>query len=253
MTDAPLSQRLNELRMGFMILTRLPVGEIRGAVPSIGASSWTWPVVGAAIGALAALAHALAVSAGVPPLLAACLAVLTSALATGGLHEDGLADLADGFGGGRTRERRLEIMRDSRIGSYGALALGFSLVIRICAIATIPHPSIPFALIALGAASRAPLPAALRLMPRARSDGLGSSAADVSEQSALLAGIIGLVALISLGLGNGLVTALAICLVVTSLGLLAKARIGGQTGDVLGAMQQTAELSGWICLTALLT
>ena len=90
-------------------------------------------------------------------------------------------------------------------------------------------------------------------MPRARSDGLGSSAADVSQQSALLAGIIGLVALLSLGLGNGLVTALAICLVVTSLGLLAKARIGGQTGDVLGAMQQTAELSGWICLSALLT
>ena len=253
MSDAPLSRRLNELRMGFMILTRLPMGEIRGAVPGMGASAWSWPFVGAAIGALAALAHALAVSAGVPPLLAACIAVLASVFATGGLHEDGLADLADGFGGGRTRERRLEIMRDSRIGSYGALALGFSLVIRISAIAAIPHPSIPFALIALGAASRAPLPAALRLMPRARSDGLGSSAAGVSDQRALLAGLAGLAALLAIGLVSGIITGLVIGLAATALGLLAKARIGGQTGDVLGAMQQTAELSGWICLSALLT
>ena len=253
MSDAPLSRRLNELRMGFMILTRLPMGEIRGAVPGMGASAWSWPFVGAAIGALAALAHALAVSAGVPPLLAACIAVLASVFATGGLHEDGLADLADGFGGGRTRERRLEIMRDSRIGSYGALALGFSLVIRISAIAAIPHPSIPFALIALGAASRAPLPAALRLMPRARSDGLGSSAAGVSDQRALLAGLAGLAALLAIGLVSGIITGLVIGLAATALGLLAKARIGGQTGDVLGAMQQTTELSGWICLSALLT
>ena len=90
-------------------------------------------------------------------------------------------------------------------------------------------------------------------MPRARSDGLGSSAAGVSDQRALLAGLAGLAALLAIGLVSGIITGLVIGLAATALGLLAKARIGGQTGDVLGAMQQTAELSGWICLSALLT
>lgn len=253
MTETTLTRRLNEVRMGFMILTRLPMGEIRGAVPDMGATAWCWPIVGVIVGGLAALVHGVATSLGIPSLVAASVAVLVSVLATGGLHEDGLADFADGIGGGRTRERRLEIMRDSRIGSYGALALGFSLLIRISAIAAIPEPLLPCAFVALAAASRAPMPAALRLMPSARPDGLGNSAAGVSDRGFWLAASVGLLALLPLGFAVGLTTAFAIGLAVFALGLLAKARIGGQTGDVLGAMQQVAELTGWVCLSALLT
>ncbi|MFZ1661897.1 MAG: adenosylcobinamide-GDP ribazoletransferase [Paracoccaceae bacterium] len=253
MTMAAISQRLGEIRMGFMILSRLPMGEIRGPVPDMGASAWSWPIVGAVIGVLAATVHGCALGLGVPPVLAASLAILAGVMATGGLHEDGLADLADGFGGGRTRERRLEIMRDSRIGSYGALALGFSLIIRIIALSSLSAGCAPAAIVALAIASRAPLPAALFVMPSARDDGLGRSAAQVAKRSVLVAAVLGIAALFALGVCVGAITGAVIGLCVLALGLLAKARIGGQTGDVLGAMQQVAELSGWICLSALLS
>ena len=122
---------LNDIRMGFLILTRVPAGTIAGLVPTMGASAWTWPLVGAFVGGISALVWGLGLYLGLPPLPAAALAILAGTVATGGLHEDGLADLADGFGGGRDKARRLEIMRDSRIGSYGALAIGFSLLIRV--------------------------------------------------------------------------------------------------------------------------
>ena len=139
MTSAPAARVLDELRMAFLTLSRLPVGRIRGEAPAMGASAWAWPLVGATIGLIAAIVDCAALRAGLPPFLAAALAILALVLATGGLHEDGLADLADGFWGGRDAARRLEIMRDSRIGSYGALALGFSLLIRVGALASLPH------------------------------------------------------------------------------------------------------------------
>ena len=252
MIPAPVQRAFNEVRAGFLILTRIPVGRIGGAVPGMAASAWTWPLVGLVVGGMAAVVHSAALWLGLPLPVAAVLALLTATMATGALHEDGLADLCDGFGGGRDRARRLEIMRDSRIGSYGALALGFSLLIRVMALSSLTGSTGALALVGLAAVSRAPLPAALWLMPPARPDGLGRAAVGVEARRSLLA----------LGLGVGL---FALCLPASTwfalpvmalaalaLGWLAMERIGGQTGDVLGAMQMVTELAGWLCLSTLI-
>lgn len=250
MTSAPAARVLNELRMAFLTLSRLPVGRIAGEAPAMGASAWAWPLVGAAIGLIAAIVDCAALRAGLPPFLAAALAILALVLATGGLHEDGLADLADGFWGGRDAARRLEIMRDSRIGSYGALALGFSLLIRVGALASLPHGMGGAALVGLSAASRAAMPVALWLLPPARQDGLGRAAGGI--EPARVAAAVGLgVAILALCLPAGKWLALPVMAAAAAgLGLLARRKIGGQTGDVLGATQQVAELAGWLVLAA---
>lgn len=238
--------------MGFLTLTRLPVGQITGDVPTMGASAWSWPLVGLVIGALSALVWCVALRLGLPALPAATLACLCLTVLTGGLHEDGLADLADGFWGGRDRERRLEIMRDSRIGSYGALAIVFSVLISAGSLASLaPHDG-ALALIALSTASRAAMPLALHLMPPARSDGLGRAAGTVAPRAVVVALVIGLLSLTMIGLWPGLMAAAIMAATGFALALLALRKIGGQTGDVLGALQQVTELAGWLALAALL-
>lgn len=242
MIPAPISRAFAELRMGFLILTRIPVGSLSGTLPTVGSSAWGWPLVGLVVGGLSALIWWAALALGLPPLPAAGLAILAGTLATGGLHEDGLADLADGFGGGRDKARRLEIMRDSRIGSYGALAIGFSLLLRVGALASLNGSTGALSLIALAAASRAILPAALHLMPPARADGLGRAAGQVGLRRLLLALVLGGAALCLTGLGAFVIggTMAAATLV---LAVLAMRKIGGQTGDVCGAAQVAAEIA----------
>ena len=143
-------------------------------------------MVGALIGLAGAIAYALAVWLGLPPWPAAVLALATTIWLTGALHEDGLADVADGFGGGRTREDKLAIMRDPRIGSYGALALVLAVLARAGAMAALAEPAaVAAALVAAGAASRAALPAVMAALPQARPDGLaakGGAAASVARR-----------------------------------------------------------------------
>jgi len=244
-------RRADELRLAFLLLTRLPVGELRGEAPSMAASSWAWPLVGIAVGAISACAGYVGLAVGMTPPMAAILALAAGALATGAMHEDGLADLADGFGGGGTRDRKLEIMRDSRIGSYGVVALILSFGFRAAGLAFLLDSGGSFiGLVALGAASRAVLPAALVLMPPARSDGLGRSAAGIDPVPARIAGLIGLLCLLPLDPGTALAVAIAMPLAALAVGRLAMRQIGGQTGDVLGAMQQVAECAGWACIAA---
>lgn len=250
MKVSPLTSRFDEARMGFLTLSRIPVGAISGAVPSMAASAWSWPLVGVVVGGIAGVIYWAALWLAVPQVLAAALAILAMILVTGGLHEDGLADLADGFGGGRTRDRVLEIMRDSRIGSYGAIAIGFSLLTRVLALGSLDCRLGFWALVGLGAASRAGLPAVLRALPSARDDGLGRAASGVSPPAAFVALTLGFLALLPLGPDLAVVTSLAIAGVVAIVGVWARARIGGQTGDVLGAMCQLGEMAGWIVISA---
>ncbi len=242
---------LDEVRLGVMVLTRLPVGRIAGPVPAVGATVWTWPLVGLMVGAISALCLWLGTTFGLPPGPARVLAILAAVLVTGALHEDGLADLADGLGGGHDRARALDIMRDSRIGSYGALAIGFSLALRITALTSLTPCAALCGLVALGAASRAVMPVALWLMPPARPDGLGRAAGSVSAARVAAAVAIGLAALLPFGPGQALRIALVMTLAALALGTFARRRIGGQTGDVLGALQQVAELAGWLTLASL--
>jgi adenosylcobinamide-GDP ribazoletransferase len=169
--------------------------------------------------------------------------VASTALITGALHEDGLADTADGFGGGATREAKLDIMRDSRIGTFGVLALIFSIGLRTAALADIATRWHVFAaLIAAHALSRGVLPAAIRRLDPARDDGLGAGAGRPEQNQVLIAfGLALVVAVIAIGLRAGLSAALGAAIVAAAIGWLARRQIGGQTGDVLGAIEQGAE------------
>ena len=246
-------QALAEVRMGFLLLTRIPVGNLRGTVPTMGASAWCWPLAGLAVGGIAALVWCAGNWAGLPPLPAAGLALLAMALLTGAMHEDGLADLADGFWGGKDKARRLEIMRDSRLGSYGALAIGFSLLLRGGVLAGLSPCGGALALVALATASRAAMPLALRVMPPARADGLGHVAGDVTGSSVIAALTLGACGLLLAGPTAALAAAVTMALAGLALGMLALRKIGGQTGDVLGALQQVMEMAGWLALSVVLS
>ncbi|MBV1704912.1 MAG: adenosylcobinamide-GDP ribazoletransferase, partial [Hyphomicrobiales bacterium] len=178
--------------------TRLPTSAAASTAPP--ALGWA-PLAGATVGLLSGLAAALALALGLPPLLAAGFALAASVAATGGLHEDGLADTADGLGGGATRERRLEIMRDSRIGAFGALAIGLSLLLRAAAIAEIARRggafAALFALAGAGAVSRAAALAPLALLTPVRDDGAGRANGALAPSAWRLA--------LALGAGIGLV------------------------------------------------
>jgi adenosylcobinamide-GDP ribazoletransferase len=244
-TGASINGLSTDLRTGLAFLTRLPLAS---SAPSTGSevarASWTFPVVGAAVGALGALLYWIAHGLGLQPFVSAALAVTATLLVTGCLHEDGLADTADGFGGGGTRERKLEIMRDSGIGSYGAAALILSLLLRVGAIASLAGPALVApALIAAHAGARATMPVFMRRVPRARDDGLSAGAGDPPQGSAVLAVAIGLVVLLlCLGLGATVLAALLLATATVLLAWLSVTQIGGQTGDVLGTQEQVSEI-----------
>src|SRR5208283_956021 len=217
------------------------------------------PLAGASIGGIGALALALSRALGLAPLAAATVAVAAIVAVTGGLHEDGLADVADGFGGGGTPARKLEIMRDSRLGSYGGLALGLSLLLRVFAVAALAEQSTLLAaaaMIATGALSRTAGLAPLLVLSPARPEGLGAAVPRPSSRALLLAAA--LAALLSLApalcgasLGLILLADLAACLAAILTARLADRQIGGYTGDVLGAAQQAAEIAALLALSAI--
>jgi adenosylcobinamide-GDP ribazoletransferase len=227
-----------------MFCTRLPVApSMPVASGDIARASWAIPVAGALVGALGALAYRLAVRVGLPPPVAAAVALAAGMAATGCLHEDGLADTADGFGG-HGRERKLEIMRDSRLGTFGACALLMSLLLRWSAVASIADVgAVALALVAAHAAARAPLPAVMALVPPARGDGLTASAGLPPREAVVAAGLLGTLALV-LCLGP---TAAVVALILLAAAAVIIARvtakaIGGHTGDVLGALEQINEI-----------
>lgn len=244
-----------DLRLCLSLLTRLPLpGAPEPAPGTLGRALRLAPLAGALIGLLAAAGFWLAVGLGLPPLAAGLLAVGVGILATGALHEDGLADTADGFGGGVGAARKLEIMRDSRLGSYGALALMLSLGLRAAALDGLARPAAAAAgLIAAHALSRAVFPLLLSALPPARGDGLAAGAGQPPADAVVLALALGAaLALLALGLGPGLVAVAVAGLATLAVAALARAQIGGHTGDVLGAAQQTLEAAVLLTAAALL-
>ncbi|MGC1779783.1 MAG: adenosylcobinamide-GDP ribazoletransferase, partial [Xanthobacteraceae bacterium] len=169
-----VEDRVEELKAALVFSTRLPLlraTPVAGA--AIGKAAWAFPLAGLLVGLIGAAIYGLAHHFGLPPWPAAALAVAATLFATGCLHEDGLADTADGFGGGNSREQKLAIMRDSRIGTYGVCALALSLLLRVSALASLPSAhAVVWALIGAHAAARAAMPALMLMLPPARSDGL---------------------------------------------------------------------------------
>lgn len=237
--------RWQDLAAAAALLTRLPfrAGVRTEHAPTTGAL-WALPLIGALIGALGGGAFWLAASLGLPAAIGAILAVATTVLLTGALHEDGLADTADGFGGGHDRDRKLAIMRDSAVGTYGVLALLLSALLRIACLAALLSPGLIIAaLIGAHALSRGLLPLIMATMPLAREDGLAAGIGRPTRKlaSASLA-IAAAIALPALGLESGVLALSGAALVAWLLARLARAQIGGYTGDVLGAVQQGVEI-----------
>ena len=242
-----LGARVGEFSASIHFLTRLPLP--RHAAPGAAGANlaqavWAFPLAGFVVGLVGALVYLVADELVLFSWPAAALAVAATMFVTGALHEDGLADTADGFGGGDTRERKLEIMRDSRIGTFGVCALIISLLVRTDAIASLTEPVLVApALIAAHVGARAVLPFVMLLLPAARSDGLAFAAGVPSGVGVAIAAALGFLALLfCLGLGHALVALLALAIVVALMSWLAMRQIGGQTGDVLGAVEQVSEI-----------
>jgi adenosylcobinamide-GDP ribazoletransferase len=160
------------------------------------------------------------------------------------LHEDGLADTADGFGGGRDRAAKLAIMRDSRVGAYGVAALIFSIGLRVAALDAIGDPiHAGLALVAAHAASRGFLGLAMWRLPPAREDGLGAAAGRPGRGVALTGVLLGAaIAVCCLGPSRGIVALVLAEIATVAMAVLARRQIGGYTGDTLGAFQQIGEI-----------
>ncbi len=241
--DAPRGP-FDDFVIATAVLTRLPVGAARASNGAVAAAGWAFPLVGAGIGALGAVAFFAAEALGLADPLAALLAVLAVVAITGAFHEDGLADTVDGFGGGRTREAKLAIMRDSRHGTFGILALVLGIGLRAAALDAIGDPiHAGLALIAAHAFSRGALPPLMRLLPPARADGLGATAGRPSLLVAAVAAALGTaigVAVLGPHAGGFAVLLTAVALLLAA--ILARRQIGGYTGDVLGFFQQIGEI-----------
>ena len=230
--------------------TRIPVTTPACGAERLADTAWAFPLVGAGIGGVAALAFLLVQLLGLGDWLAAIFAVLAGVVLTGALHEDGLADTGDGLIGGHDRGQRLAIMRDSRHGTFGVVAIVLSLLLRAAALARIGEAVyVGLALIAAHAASRSALPLAMRALVPARVDGLGAAAGRPRPPLVIASLAIGLlVTLAALGPTRGAIAFGLAGASMSILGMLAHRRIGGYTGDVLGAFQQIGEIV--ILLTA---
>ncbi|AWN36385.1 adenosylcobinamide-GDP ribazoletransferase [Methylobacterium radiodurans] len=261
--DWPGRFLLHDLAACLRFYSRLPVPHLGPgdpyAAPDFTTVPRMLPVAGLILALPAAGALLAAWALGLGPFLAAVLALAVSVVVTGALHEDGLADVADGFGGA-TRERRLEIMRDSRIGAYGATTLVLALLLRIGALATLLDRVAAVAAVALllaAALSRVAALLPMVLLGPARPDGLSSAVGRPSRGTLGVAAGFGLVlALLALPFGlpaHGILLMLLLSgLAALALTRLAASRIGGQTGDVVGACQQAAEIAGLLGLIACL-
>ena len=249
--DGWLADWASDLKTSIQFFTRLPVSGGTPAGADLARAAWAFPLAGIVVGLIAAAVYALAYKLGFAGWPAAALTVAATLLVTGCLHEDGLADTVDGFGGGDTQERKLEIMRDSRIGTYGVCALTVSIVLRVAALAAFAGPVLAlWALIAAHGAARATLPLFMALLTPARKDGLAHAAGRPSGERVITASVLGILILaIGLGSAHGIAALIVLLVVVALMAWLAVVQIDGQTGDVLGAVEQVSEIA--ILLVAL--
>ena len=246
---------LNALR--FMTIVPVPSSDAATAPDWLSRCVKYFPAVGIGIGAASALVLLLA-GAIWGPVIAALLAVATSIVVTGALHEDGLADTADGFGGGRSVEKRLAIMKDSRIGAYEALALAFGVALRVTALAEMPLWSGAAALIAAHAAARITPAFVMNALPYVGDTAamkVSYTDAPVSANDIRLALLVVVGALVPLAFISILSIASGLLLgagLATAIALWARRLIGGYTGDVLGAVEQMFEIGFLLGVAAII-
>ena len=255
-----------DLFLALSFLTRLPVGRLAPALPeaTAGAESATpqmrlaeaaraFPLAGLVVGLAGGLVYWIAIQIGLSGLLAALLAVAATGALTGALHEDGWADFADGLGARGDRIRKLSAMKDSHIGSFGVLALIFGTSIKVVAVATLYTPDrVITGLVAAHVLARAVLPLAMRSLPLATAQGLAVMAGRPSVQGVYSAlGIGFVIAFFAVFLPAAIVALIVAIVAAALIGAIARRQFGGYTGDVLGAIEQVAEIAVLINLVSL--
>lgn len=232
----------NDVLAALALLTRLP---LRADFSRGAAAAWAWPLAGLIVGLIASCAVWINAS----PAVTGLLILAAQIVITGALHEDGLADTADGLWGGFDKARRLDIMKDSAIGTYGVLALLITTGLRWALITQLLSSDLPAVwIIAPAMLSRAPMAVLAATLPNARGSGLSQSVGAPPQNAAWLAvGIAILGAWITLGF-IPLGAILAVSLTAIAVAAIAKRKIGGQTGDILGACQQLCEIAALLFL-----
>lgn len=254
MTDKKKSTRIevHDILAAFSLLTRIsvPVNHIRAGTRANNAT-WAYPIVGAVIGSISGVIATIINLLGLPDSFCAVVALFALIIITGAMHEDGLADCADGFWGGQNKTRRLEIMKDSSIGVYGASALIIFLLAEWSAIEVLISDDIIWALTGVGAVSRLPMVIAMRFVSNAKNTGLSANVGRPQLISIYVAIIMSLIiSLICFGILGitifliGLISSIPVFLIAIK-------KIGGQTGDVLGASQKFAEIGALLAIIIL--
>ena len=241
----------HDFKHGLALLTRIPVKLEPKHLQSRGALAfWSFPVVGLIIGSMV-FSVIYAGANYLPAAILAILATVTSVMLTGAIHDDGLADCADGFWGARKVRRRLEIMKDSSIGTYGTSALILTNLLRIACLFSVIEAGATLLLIPVYIASRYWIVGIMWAYPHARSEGLAVHVGKTQQITVINGGIV------TLGLAAFFGTTAIAAAALSALGALfvinlAMRKIRGFTGDVLGAAQVVAELTGLLALVILL-
>jgi adenosylcobinamide-GDP ribazoletransferase len=248
-----MAHEIRLFQIALQFLTQLPVGSIRDCPPDwLARSAKYMPFVGAIVGLIAGAAIVLS-AVFFPQPLPSVIGLVVAVAITGALHEDGLADTVDAFGGGRTRERRLEIMRDSRIGTYGTLALIAVLALKGAALVALDPWSAAFVMVAAHAGARLAAILTMWRLPHA-----GGGVAKVSQKISELtpgevavAMALGLIpGLLVLGSAKFIFAALFAFAAAAAIALIARKKISGYTGDVLGAVEQVFETAFFVVAAA---
>ncbi|MCM2504049.1 adenosylcobinamide-GDP ribazoletransferase [Aureimonas altamirensis] len=246
-------QPVASLLRALSFLSRFPAlpQAFRGGPHPLAADAPSFPVVGLIVGFVPAVLLLLVMAAGLSPLTAAILALALMVASTGALHEDGLGDTADGLFGHAGKDRALDIMKDSRIGTYGVLALSFALLLRIALLAEMAMASplaAACALLAAAAASRGGMGFLWSSLPSARPDGVADRLGRPTHRQGLWSLALGMAPGILLcwmasGLSGAVLAAAIATIVYLWFRSVVRRRLGGQTGDTLGACQQLLEIA----------
>lgn len=244
-----------DIGAAFMLLTRISINWHKispDQPPDLNRCLWVYPFVGLVVGSMGAVVYCGSIALSIPqyPSIILCLGAMI--LATGAFHEDGLADVMDGFGGGLTKEKKLDIMRDSRIGTYGGLALIFSMILKFTSLINLSDLQLMFAIIIGASISRLMILVTLLFLSPAREDSLSTAAGIPSYRAMITASIIALLPpLLFLNIKMTVIIFLVALLTTAIMSRISYKQIGGYSGDVLGAIQQISEISIFITLAAI--
>lgn len=253
--DKPALIAVSDVPAALGLLSRLPISVDTDRATKRGAkSAWAYPIAGLILAMIAGAVAQCAQWLGLPSTLGAGLTLATLVITTGAMHEDGLADSADGLWGGWDKNHRLKIMKDSFIGTYGVLALGLSLLLRWGALTfLLDHGMVWPALLTSAMLSRAGMVSMMAALPHARTEGLSHAVGRPTRHTALIALAIAAVAALILVQFAAVWVVTTCVLTAFACAAIAKSKIGGQTGDILGATQQLTDITALLTLAALLT